>query len=65
LLAEDSPVNRIIYSRHLTAKGYLVHKVVNGQEAIDVLQDRAPSLLILDRSMPMVAGFGPAHDPLQ
>lgn len=57
LLAEDSRVNRMIYSRYLTAKGYQVHEVVNGQEAIDFLQDRVPSLLILDMSMPMVDGF--------
>ncbi|MCP9838592.1 response regulator [Cyanobium sp. N.Huapi 1H5] len=57
LLAEDSRVNRMIYSRYLTAKGYQVHEAVNGQEAIDFLQDRVPSLLILDMSMPMVDGF--------
>jgi len=57
LLAEDSRVNRMIYSRYLTAKGYQVHEAVNGQEAIDFLQDRVPSLLILDMSMPLVDGF--------
>ncbi len=57
LLAEDSRVNRMIYSRYLTAKGYQVHEVVNGQEAIDFLQERVPSLLILDMSMPIVDGF--------
>jgi CheY-like chemotaxis protein len=31
--------------------------VVNGQEAIDFLHDRVPSLLILDMSMPVVDGF--------
>lgn len=57
LLAEDSQVNRMIYSRYLTAKGYQVHEVVNGQEAIDFLEDRVPHLLILDMSMPIVDGF--------
>jgi signal transduction histidine kinase/ActR/RegA family two-component response regulator len=57
LLAEDSRVNRLIYSRYLTAKGYEVHEVVNGQETIDFLQDCVPSLLILDMSMPIVDGF--------
>lgn len=57
LLAEDSRVNRMIYSRYLAAKGYQVHEVVNGQEAIDFLQERVPSLLILDMSMPIVDGF--------
>jgi signal transduction histidine kinase/ActR/RegA family two-component response regulator len=57
LLAEDSRVNRMIYSRYLIAKGYQVHEVVNGQEAIDFLQVRVPSLLILDMSMPLVDGF--------
>lgn len=57
LLAEDSRVNRMIYSRYLTAKGYQVHEVVNGQEAIDYLNDQVPSLLILDMSMPIVDGF--------
>ena len=58
LLAEDSRVNRMIYSRYLTAKGYQVREVVNGQEAIDFLHDQVPHLLILDMSMPMVDGFG-------
>ena len=57
LLAEDSRVNRLIYARYLHAKGYRVQEVVNGQEAIDFLHDRVPSLLILDMSMPVVDGF--------
>jgi signal transduction histidine kinase/CheY-like chemotaxis protein/HAMP domain-containing protein len=57
LLAEDSRVNRLIYVRYLTAKGYQVHQVTNGQEAIDFLSHQVPSLMILDMSMPIVDGF--------
>lgn len=57
LLAEDNLDNRLIYSRYLSAKGYQVHQVVNGQEAIDFLHDHVPHLLILDLSMPLVDGF--------
>lgn len=57
LLAEDSRVNRLIYFRYLTAKGYQVHQVTNGQEAIDFLCHQVPNLLILDMSMPIVDGF--------
>ncbi|MEA5441070.1 ATP-binding protein [Cyanobium gracile] len=57
LLAEDSRVNRLIYSRYLTAKGYQVNQVGNGQEAIDFLRHQVPNLLILDMSMPIVDGF--------
>lgn len=57
LLAEDSRVNRLIYSRYLAAKGYHIHQVANGEEAIDFLRHQIPSLLILDMSMPVVDGF--------
>jgi signal transduction histidine kinase/CheY-like chemotaxis protein len=57
LLAEDNRVNRMVYSRYLSAKGYSVQQVVNGQEAIDFLRHQVPSLLILDMSMPIVDGF--------
>jgi len=57
LLAEDNLDNRLIYSRYLSAKGYQVHQVVNGQEAIEFLHDHVPHLLILDLSMPFVDGF--------
>lgn len=57
LLAEDSTVNRLIYTRYLIAKGYQVTQASNGQEAIDLLRHQVPSLLILDMSMPVVDGF--------
>ncbi|MCT0206895.1 ATP-binding protein [Synechococcus sp. CS-1332] len=57
LLAEDSRVNRQIYTRYLIAKGYQVNHASNGQEAIDFLRHQVPSLLILDMSMPVVDGF--------
>ncbi len=57
LLAEDSREGRLMHSHDLSAKGYQVHQVVNGQEAIDFLHDHVPQLLIINQSMPNVDGF--------
>jgi two-component system cell cycle response regulator DivK len=56
LLAED---NRHIINRlqdALSRQGYQVHVAYNGREAVRLLRETAPQLIILDLQMPEIGG---------
>ncbi len=57
LIAEDNEDLQIIFSTMFKKRGYNVHVVVNGQEALDYLNTQAPDILILDVNMPYVSGL--------
>lgn len=57
VLADDEPELRAIYSTCLRAAGHEVWEASDGEEAIGLVVDRQPSLLILDVWMPRVNGF--------
>jgi CheY-like chemotaxis protein len=58
LIAEDSPVNRELLRELLEMQDYEVFEAGNGQEALDMLDQLRPDLLILDLGMPVLDGFG-------
>ncbi|HEY1660633.1 MAG TPA: response regulator [Candidatus Sulfotelmatobacter sp.] len=58
LIAEDSPVNRELLRELLEMRGHEVLEAVNGQEALDMIAQGRPDLLILDIGMPVLDGFG-------
>jgi DNA-binding response OmpR family regulator len=57
LLAEDETDLRTIFATCLRAAGYVVWEAADGQEAIALLAEHRPSLLILDVWMPVLNGF--------
>jgi two-component system sensor histidine kinase ChiS len=57
VLADDEPELRAIYSACLRAAGHEVWEASDGEEAVDLVIARKPSLLILDVWMPRVNGF--------
>ncbi len=57
LLAEDDEKLRRMYSDFLRFHGFSVVTVVNGVEAIDMLRDLRPSLVLLDIMMPEQDGI--------
>ncbi len=57
LLAEDDEKLRRMYSDFLRFHGFSVVPVVNGVEAIDMLRDLRPSLVLLDIMMPEQDGI--------
>ncbi len=57
LLAEDDPeVARIVETQFMSA-GYKVEVACDGKQALEVMEERLPDVLILDLSMPNVSGF--------
>jgi CheY-like chemotaxis protein len=57
LVADDEGTSRELIERALRADGYAVKIAVNGQQALRMIKDQAPDLLILAALLPEVHGF--------
>lgn len=57
LIADDDPLLRAILEHKLTAAGYLVKSVGDGQAALDQAQSDRPTVIVLDAMMPVMDGF--------
>jgi CheY-like chemotaxis protein len=58
LVAEDNAVNRELLRELLEARGYTVVEACDGQEALRMIEQTKPELLLLDIGMPVLDGFG-------
>jgi CheY-like chemotaxis protein len=58
LVAEDNAVNRELLRELLEARGYAVFEACDGQEALRMIEQAQPDLLLLDIGMPVLDGFG-------
>jgi CheY-like chemotaxis protein len=58
LVAEDNAVNRELLRELLEARGYTVLEACDGQEALQMIGQTKPELLLLDIGMPVLDGFG-------
>jgi CheY-like chemotaxis protein len=57
LIAEDNAVNRELLRELLELRGYTVLEACDGQEALHVIEQAQPQLLLLDIGMPVMGGF--------
>ena len=58
LLVDDNPTNRKLIEVLLAKRGYLVHSVENGKQAIDaVMAGDLADLVLMDCQMPIMSGF--------
>jgi CheY-like chemotaxis protein len=57
LVAEDNPVNRELLRELLEQRGYSVSEACDGQEALKMLQENRPDVLLLDIGMPILDGY--------
>lgn len=57
LIVDDEAEIVLRISRFLTRKGFLAKGVSDGEEAIDILREFNPHLIILDILMPKMDGF--------
>jgi two-component system, cell cycle response regulator DivK len=57
LYVEDNQDNRILVRRVLEADGYVVDEAKNALEALDYLNAKPPSLILMDISMPDMDGY--------
>ncbi|HWL65914.1 MAG TPA: response regulator [Actinomycetota bacterium] len=58
LIAEDNAEIRALVSSILAEEGHKVSVAQNGQQALDMMGEDAPDLLVLDIMMPQVDGYG-------
>lgn len=56
LLAEDNPVNMIVAKRFLEKWQVTVDEAVNGEKALDLFNNNAYDLLLIDLEMPLMDG---------
>jgi two-component system phosphate regulon response regulator PhoB len=57
LLVEDEPAQREVLAYNLEAEGYAVRRAENGEEAMMLIDEAAPDLIILDWMMPLLSGI--------
>jgi len=57
LVAEDSPENRFLLMRYLTALPWEVVQVENGREALEAFETSRFDLILMDMQMPLMDGF--------
>jgi CheY-like chemotaxis protein len=57
LIAEDNAVNRELLRELLEMRGYTVVEACDGGEALRMIEQTQPDLLLLDIGMPVLDGF--------
>ena len=57
LVAEDEPVNMLLISEVLGKMGFEVIKATNGKEALALLQEHDPQVILMDINMPEMDGY--------
>jgi PAS domain S-box-containing protein len=57
LLVDDEPVTLMVTSAALREHGFLVREASGGQEALDLVTESVPDIVVLDARMPGLDGF--------
>jgi len=57
LLVEDEPAQRAVLSYNLEAEGFEVQTADNGEDALALISETPPDLILLDWMMPHVSGI--------
>ena len=56
LILDDEPANRYLVSSILTHEGHVVVQAADGKEALRLVRDEQPDLVIIDLFMPRMSG---------
>jgi two-component system cell cycle response regulator DivK len=57
LYVEDNVDNRTLVRRVLTAEGYTIIEAVNAMQALEILRNTKPGLILMDINMPDIDGY--------
>jgi CheY-like chemotaxis protein len=57
LIAEDNATNRELFRELLESRGYAVEEACDGREALRMIEQAQPDILLLDIGMPVLDGF--------
>jgi CheY-like chemotaxis protein len=62
LVVDDDAALRDVLSLTLLLEGYPVREAANGAEALRLIEEEHPSLVVLDMQMPVLDGWGLARE---
>jgi two-component system cell cycle response regulator DivK len=57
LYIEDNVENRILVKRVLEAEGYVVLEADGGTDGLQIVQEEAPDLILMDINLPEIDGY--------
>jgi len=57
LVVEDNPMNLKLFAELLTIHGYDFLVAENGMDALKLIQEQSPRLVLLDLQLPDISGF--------
>jgi CheY-like chemotaxis protein len=57
LLVEDNDLNRDMMLRRLKRAGLQVITAANGQQALDIMQEKKPCIVLMDMNLPILDGW--------
>ncbi len=57
LIVEDEPAQREVLAYNLEAEGFQVFRAENGEEALLLVEEEAPDVIVLDWMMPKLSGI--------
>ena len=57
LIVDDDPASRALFRRILVREGWEVREAVDGNQGLDLIMEKRPSLVVLDLMMPNLDGF--------
>jgi CheY-like chemotaxis protein len=57
LIVEDNMINMLLLKTLLLKKGYEVLTAINGQEALVLLENHNPDVILMDINMPVMNGY--------
>jgi len=57
LVVEDEPAQREVLAYNLEAEGFRVAQAANGEEALLLVEEEAPDIIVLDWMLPNVSGI--------
>ncbi len=61
LVVDDEPINVKVVEGQLVSEGYRVEVAIDGFQALQVVQQRMPDLILLDVMMPRLNGYEVCH----
>ena len=57
LIVDDEPINQQVLTHHLSSDDFRIINAMNGQEALRLLENDKPDLILLDIMMPKMSGY--------
>ena len=60
-MVEDDPFLREICSKKLTKEGYSVYEAIDGEQAMETINQAKPDIVLLDIILPAIDGFQVLH----